>query len=110
MYAIEPGASALEGISPDLHEVPSVLLNEWIVRGRLGIDLSKPEDQKKVRYVKYADELVPVLKEKKGLGFWLRPLRVPDVLKVTQAGHVLPQKSTFFYPKVMSGFVFHVLD
>ena len=41
--------------------------------------------------------------------FLLRPPRVSDVLAVARAGEVMPQKSTYFYPKPLSGIVFNPL-
>jgi uncharacterized protein (DUF1015 family) len=35
---------------------------------------------------------------------------VSDVRAVAEAGHVMPQKSTFFYPKVLTGLTIHTLD
>ena len=35
---------------------------------------------------------------------------VADVRAVAEAGHVMPQKSTFFYPKVLTGLAIHTLD
>jgi uncharacterized protein (DUF1015 family) len=34
---------------------------------------------------------------------------VKDVRAVAEAGHVMPQKSTFFYPKLTSGLLFFPL-
>jgi uncharacterized protein (DUF1015 family) len=42
--------------------------------------------------------------------FLLRPTRIEDVWAVAQRGDVMPQKSTFFYPKLTSGLLFHPLD
>ena len=42
--------------------------------------------------------------------FLLRPTRIEDVWEVAQRGDVMPQKSTFFYPKLTSGLLFHPLD
>ena len=41
--------------------------------------------------------------------FLLRPTQVRDVLAVAEAGEVMPQKSTYFYPKPLSGIVFNPL-
>jgi uncharacterized protein (DUF1015 family) len=41
------------------------------------------------------------------LGFWLRPLDVASVVALALRGEVLPQKSTYFFPKIMSGLAFH---
>src|SRR5205823_5974007 len=42
--------------------------------------------------------------------FLLRPPAVADVAAAAQAGQVMPQKSTYFYPKPASGIVFNPLD
>jgi len=42
--------------------------------------------------------------------FLLRPPAVADVLAVARAGSVMPQKSTYFHPKPLSGIVFNPLD
>jgi uncharacterized protein (DUF1015 family) len=39
---------------------------------------------------------------------YLNPLAPDDVFRVTEAGDVLPQKSTFFYPKLPTGLVFRL--
>jgi uncharacterized protein (DUF1015 family) len=42
--------------------------------------------------------------------FLLRPTRVADVFAAARRGEVMPQKSTYFYPKLTSGLLFHPLD
>jgi uncharacterized protein (DUF1015 family) len=42
--------------------------------------------------------------------FLLRPTRIEDVWEVARRGDVMPQKSTFFYPKLTSGLLLHPLD
>ena len=42
--------------------------------------------------------------------FLLRPTRIEDVWEVARRGDVMPQKSTFFYPKLTSGLLFFPLD
>jgi len=42
--------------------------------------------------------------------FLLRPTRIEDVWEVAGRGDVLPQKSTFFYPKLTSGLLLYPLD
>jgi uncharacterized protein (DUF1015 family) len=41
--------------------------------------------------------------------FLLRPTRIEDVFAVAKRGEVLPQKTTYFYPKLLSGLLFHPL-
>ncbi len=44
------------------------------------------------------------------LALLLPPPRVNDVLDISQAGLTMPQKSTYFYPKVPTGLVFNPLE
>jgi uncharacterized protein (DUF1015 family) len=39
------------------------------------------------------------------LGFCLNPATTAEVIAVADAGEVMPQKSTYFYPKVPTGLV-----
>lgn len=45
-----------------------------------------------------------------GLGILLPPPRVGDVLAISRAHLTMPQKSTYFHPKVLTGLAFHVLE
>ena len=40
----------------------------------------------------------------------MRPTRIEDVFEVAARGETMPQKSTYFYPKLVSGLLFHPLD
>jgi hypothetical protein len=42
--------------------------------------------------------------------FLLRPTRIEDVWEIARRGEVMPQKSTFFYPKLTSGLLLFPLD
>jgi uncharacterized protein (DUF1015 family) len=44
------------------------------------------------------------------VALYLNPLHPDDVFRVTGAGEVMPQKSTFFYPKIPTGMVLRVHD
>ncbi len=40
-------------------------------------------------------------------GFFLNPVSMAEFRDVSLSGHVLPQKSTFFYPKILTGLVLY---
>ena len=44
------------------------------------------------------------------LALYLNPLSPDDVFRVTERGETLPQKSTFFYPKLPTGLLFRALE
>jgi len=70
---------------------------------RLGQDgLSYTADWREaVRAVDEGEAAVAVL---------MRPTRIEDVFEVAARGETMPQKSTYFYPKLVSGLLFHPLD
>lgn len=70
---------------------------------RLGHDgLSYTADWREaVRAVDEGDAKVAVL---------MRPTRIEDVFQIASRGETMPQKSTYFYPKLISGLLFHPLE
>jgi uncharacterized protein (DUF1015 family) len=44
------------------------------------------------------------------IAFFLNPTKVYQVRDVSLAGETMPSKSTFFYPKLLSGLVINPLD
>ena len=63
-----------------------------------------------VTYTPRAEEAVAAVDRGEAeAAFLLRPTRIEDVWEVARRGDVLPQKSTFFYPKLTSGLLFFPL-
>ena len=64
-----------------------------------------------VAFPKHALEAARDVREGRGtVALYLNPLRPEQVFRVTGAGELLPQKSTFFMPKIPTGLVFRPLD
>lgn len=60
-----------------------------------------------VTYTASTDEAIAAVDEGRAeAAFLLRPLRVEDVFAKAQRGETMPQKSTYFYPKLLSGLLF----
>jgi len=57
-----------------------------------------------------ADAVATVDRGAAEAAFLLRPTRIEDVFAVARRGEVMPQKSTYFFPKLTSGLLFHPLD
>jgi uncharacterized protein (DUF1015 family) len=63
-----------------------------------------------VSYTAYADEAIAAVdRGDAAAAFLLQPVTVDQVAHFAHAGEVMPQKSTFFYPKLTSGLLFHSL-
>jgi hypothetical protein len=61
-----------------------------------------------VSYTAYADEAVAAVDRGDAeAAFLLEPVTVEQVARFAHAGETMPQKSTFFYPKLTSGLLFH---
>jgi uncharacterized protein (DUF1015 family) len=72
------------------------------------VDALKPEG---VTYTpQRRDAIAAVDRGEAEAAFLLRPTRIEDVWEVAGRGDVMPQKSTFFYPKLTSGLLLHPLD
>jgi uncharacterized protein (DUF1015 family) len=57
-----------------------------------------------------AEAVATVARGEAEAAFLLRPTRIEDVWAVARRGETMPQKSTYFYPKLTSGLLFHPLD
>jgi len=87
------------------------VLHREILQGELGLE---PADLESERYLSYSRDVGTLLdRVETGAGqaaFLLRPPAVSDVVEVARAGQVMPQKSTYFFPKPASGIVFNPLS
>jgi uncharacterized protein (DUF1015 family) len=99
------------GIAPSLKALDVNLLHLPILQKVLNI---RPQDlaaSKKVIYFKDPEEAAAAVQSGEGqIAFFLNPTRTRQVRDVSLAGETMPSKSTFFYPKLMSGLVINPLD
>jgi len=106
LLALRPGAEvAVRGPEP-LRTVDVAVLHALVLEEILGIDRAAQEKQTNLRYVKDFDA---ALGEASLPGvqaaFLLNPTKVEQLQAVAEAGEVMPQKSTYFFPKLASGLV-----
>jgi len=72
----------------------------------LGISDQNMENQKNVDFIEDGDEAIELVrKDKYEMVFLMNPTRVKQVNEAACARVRMPQKSTFFYPKLPSGLV-----
>lgn len=62
-----------------------------------------------IRYIKADDDAVAVANQTGGAGFLMQPTTMEELRAVCKAGDLMPQKSTYFYPKLASGLVINPL-
>ena len=79
--------------------------------GLLDVEVVDRADPGAVTYTPRRDEAVATVDRGEAeAAFLLRPARIEDVWDVARRGDVMPQKSTFFYPKLTSGLLLLPLD
>ncbi len=104
----------LETLLPDVPEAQRaldvVLLHRLVLEKGLGITLEAVAGEKNITYEREMDvTLAAVDRGEAQLAFLLNPVSVDQVTKIALGGDVMPQKSTDFYPKLLSGIaIFHV--
>jgi uncharacterized protein (DUF1015 family) len=103
---LEPEADTMLLCFDHQNRLSTEVLQAQVFEKHLGLQLKQPSDQKKMTYWKDAQKVVEQAKSEQGLGFWVRPLALPNVFDACKEGKILPSKSTYFYPKVPSGLVF----
>jgi uncharacterized protein (DUF1015 family) len=75
-------------------------------KGELDVELVEPY-VREVTYTASAGDAIAAVDEGRAeAAFLVRPLRVEDVFARAARGEVMPEKSTYFYPKLLSGLLF----
>jgi len=98
---IVPGEQSLAWKSLDVS-----ILHKVVLERLLGIDEEKLVAQTNVSYTPYRDKAVEAVDKGEGqLAVLLNPTRVEEVMAVAGQGERMPQKSTDFYPKLLTGLV-----
>jgi uncharacterized protein (DUF1015 family) len=101
----------LPDISPAQRELDVVLLHRLLLENCLGITAEKVAAESNVGYERERDAAIAAVDSGASqIAFLLNPIRVKQVTDLALAGEVLPQKSTDFYPKLLSGLCIYRLE
>jgi uncharacterized protein (DUF1015 family) len=104
-------AGALPDLEPPLRGLDVVVLHRYILERTLGIDREAVREEKNVHYVREIDAaLAAVDRNEAQVCFLLNATPIATVMDAALAGLVMPQKSTDFYPKLLSGLTIYWLD
>ncbi len=104
-------SNLLQGLSLRQQSLDVVQLHKCLLEGVLGISEEAIRDQTNISYVRDAAEaLARVRKGAAKVAFLMNPVRMRQVRDIAFAGEVLPQKSTDFYPKLLSGLTIYALE
>jgi uncharacterized protein (DUF1015 family) len=105
------GASLFGNLSLRQQALDVVQLHKCLLEGVLKISEEAIRNQENVSYCREAAEaLVQVHSGKVQVAFLMNPVRMEQVRDIAFAGEVLPQKSTDFYPKLLTGLTIYALE
>jgi uncharacterized protein (DUF1015 family) len=100
----------LAGLSERQRALDVVQLHKLILEGALGMSEADIRDQKHLKYVRDAGEAIEEVRNGANVAFLINPVRMQQMRDVAFAGEVLPQKSTDFYPKMLSGLTIYSVE
>ena len=92
-------------------ELDVKVLHEELLGAKLGITEEAVREQKHIEYVRGLDAASAKVREGGAeIAFLLEPTTIEQVADVAFSGGVMPQKSTDFYPKLLSGLAIYKLE
>jgi uncharacterized protein (DUF1015 family) len=86
-------------------------LHKCLLEEALGLSEESIRNQQNIRYIRDAAEALSLVREgAANVALLMNPARMEQVRDIAFAGEVLPQKSTDFYPKLLSGLAIYALE
>lgn len=112
LHSLKPeGAKLLAGLSSRQRSLDVVQLHEVLLEGVLQLSEESIRNQQNLSYLRDASEALGQVRQgAANVAFLINPCSVQQVRDVAFAGEVMPQKSTDFYPKLLSGLTAYALD
>ncbi|MDE0186642.1 MAG: DUF1015 domain-containing protein [Candidatus Poribacteria bacterium] len=87
------------------------LLHARLIKNGFGIDTTIPSHQTQVSYTVNTHEAIRYVKDGEGrVALLMNPTLVSQVNEAATDNKTMPQKSTYFYPKMATGLVFNLLN
>ncbi len=109
----KPGAAdmGLSQIDPKERQLDVVQLHKLLLEQALGMTEEDIRTQRHLAYIRDPREAVTSVRTGDAqLAFLINPVRIEQVRDIAFGGGVMPQKSTDFYPKLLSGLTIYALD
>ena len=114
-YLLSLKDGAYERMGDDLHDslkkLDVVVLSQLVFRKCLGFTQEGLDDDEIFHYQSNTSQaLSSVASGEYEMMFMLNATQIEHVTEVAEKGLVMPRKSTYFYPKVLTGLVFNKID
>ena len=107
LYTADDKYRLLTPRSTDPRQLDVMLVQETLIKEMFQVETLADH----ISYTAYADDAVAHVKGSANrVALLMNPTPVEQVLEVAMAGSIMPQKSTYFYPKMATGFVLNLLN
>ena len=107
----DPAAEEAGAAAKALRHLDVVILEDLVLVDALGIQRKDLLNEKHVAYETDYDVVIDSLAEENNqLGILLNPTPLKDVVRVSDLGGTMPEKSTYFFPKLATGLVMHDME
>ncbi len=106
-YGIKAKDDVIEKLNPVYRKVDTYLLQEGIMKKFLGVSDDRLLKKEGVYFVQTLAQIEKLAEGKKAVGFILKGVDIDIVREISESGQVMPQKSTYFYPKLQTGLVIY---
>ena len=104
-------ARLMPNVAAAQRQLDVVLLHRILLENGLGITPAAVTAEQNITYEREMGAAMDAVDRKRAqIAFLLNPVGIDQVMEIALAGEVLPQKSTDFYPKLLSGLTLYRLD
>jgi uncharacterized protein (DUF1015 family) len=106
-------ATGFAGLSVRQQELDVMQLHKCLLEKVLHLSEESVHNQQNLSYVRDASEALAQVRDASSpadIAFLMNPCRMSQVRDIAFGGEVMPQKSTDFYPKLLSGLTIYALD
>jgi uncharacterized protein (DUF1015 family) len=100
----------LKSVPPLQRRLDVVHLHKVLLEHVLGLSEESIRNQENISYHRDAQEALARVREGANIAFLMNPIKMDQLREITFAAGVLPQKSTDFYPKLLSGLTIYTVD
>lgn len=104
-YGLVVKDDVYESLHPVYRKVNTYILQEVILKNILHFTEERILSKKGIYFVQSEDEIEKIAKDKKIAAFILKGIDIEVIRDISENGLVMPQKSTYFYPKLQTGLV-----
>lgn len=112
LAVLKPGVDPAEVIGGEHSDawkrLDVAVLQELILRPLFGVSADEPASLERLSFLKDAE--AALADSDADAVFVMAPTRMDQLREVAQSGETMPQKSTYFYPKLLSGLLFRSLE